>query len=98
MITIAEDNHILLLHKLSIAETKNALKWGSLVDIEEFKQQVNSRLVSYDESAFWACEHETRIYTGEMVEWELSENDKDEEIVLLLNKPEWATMVYWYGK
>jgi hypothetical protein len=98
MITIAEDNHIPLLHKLSIAETKNALKWDSLVDIEEFKRQVNSGLVSHDESAFWACEHENRIYTGEMVEWELSENDKDEEAVLLLNKPEWATMIYWYGK
>lgn len=98
MITIAEDNHIPLLHKLSIAQTKNALKWGSLVDIEEFKQQVNSGLVGHDEYAFWACEYKGDHYTGEIVEWEWEISKNDEEIIVLLDKPEWATMVYWYGK
>lgn len=98
MIKIAEDNHIALLQKLSKAIVKDALKWYSLVDIEQFELQLISGTVSSDESAFWACEHEGSYYTGSMVDWEITEDDIDQEFVELRNKPEWATMVYWYGK
>lgn len=89
-IVIAEDNHIAELAKLSKADVKDGLRWGNLVDLDTFRDQIDSGFVGSDETALWCCYHDGEYYTGDGVEV-----DYDNEY---LNQPEWATHVYWYGK
>lgn len=92
MIEIASDNHIAELRKLSKRDVKDGLNWGSLVDLETFKEQVLSGFVGSDETSMWCCFHDGEYYVGADDVYFDCWNQK------FVNKPDWATMVYWYGK
>lgn len=89
-IVIAEDNHIAELAKLSKADVKDGLRWGNLVDLNTFRDQIDSGFVGSDETALWCCCYDGEYYTGDSVEVNFSNE--------YANLPKWATHVYWYGK
>lgn len=89
-IELALDNHIAELRKLTKADVKSGLRWGNLVDIETFREQLESGFVGSDETAMWCCENTGDYYTGDCVDVDFANE--------FINQPEWATHVYWYGK
>lgn len=97
MIEIASDNHLFELEKLSKATVKSSIRWGSLVDIGTFKEQVLSGSITTDETCQWCCFHAGHYYVGDYVYWDKTEEDGNDTIEFK-NKSEWANMVYWYGK
>lgn len=92
MITIHEENHLAELHKLSKADRK----FGMFRTLDEFKEDIfSSFYCGGDCSAYWACVHGDDVYEGNYVSFN---EDYDSEEVEWVNKPDWATHVYWYSK
>lgn len=92
MITIHEENHLHGLHKMSKSDRKS----GMFRTLDEFKEDIfSSFYCNSDCSAYWVCVHGEDVYEGRHVSFD---EDYNTEEVEWINKPDWATHVYWYSK
>lgn len=92
MITIHEENHLgIECRKLS----KGELKYGMFNTLEDFIEHVETGFYSHhDCDGQWACiDPEGVKYCGDSVHY-----DQSGDGVKLINKPEWATHVFWSSK
>lgn len=93
MMTVHEENHLgVECRKLSKTDRNS----GIFRTLEEFKDDIfHSFYCSNDCASYWACMHGDDAYKGGLVAFK---EDYDTEEVEWINKPDWATHVYWYSK
>lgn len=92
MITVHEENHLgTECRKL----TKGELKYGMFNTLEDFIEHVETGFYSqHDCDGRWACvDSEGVKYCGDSVQY-----DQSGDGVEFINKPEWATHVFWSSK